>query len=69
MMIPVVTKTGSEKKVFPKVLDEMLATGQVMFFKRTGGWVVIGRDQIRRKGPTTYDGRERRGQLPEGMLH
>ncbi|WP_432821173.1 GSU3473 family protein [Trichloromonas sp.] len=68
MMIPVVTKNGSEQRVFPKVLDEMLGSGQVMFFKRTGGWVVVGRDQTRRKGRTTHEGRERRGQLPEGML-
>jgi hypothetical protein len=68
MMIPVVTKSGKEQRVFPKILDEMLASGQVMFFKRTGGWIVVGRDQIRRKGATMHDGRERRGQLPEGIF-
>ncbi|OHB24650.1 MAG: hypothetical protein A2X84_09840 [Desulfuromonadaceae bacterium GWC2_58_13] len=68
MMIPVVMKNGSEQRVFPKVLNEMLASGQVMFFKRTSGWVVVGRDQTRRKGPTIYDGRERRGHLPQGIM-
>ncbi len=67
MMISVVFKNGTERRVFPKILDDMLVSGQIMFFKRTNGWVVVGRDQTRRKGLSKYDGHERRGQLPIGM--
>jgi hypothetical protein len=68
MMIPVIMKNGTRLEVFPKVLDEMLAAGQIMFFKRSSGWVVVGRDQVRRNRPTRYGDRDRRGPVARAGL-
>ena len=59
MFIPVVFKDGHEELVSKDELQFMLADKQVVFFKRFGGWVVVGRDKMRDlKVP--YNGEERR---------
>jgi hypothetical protein len=59
MIIPVVFKDGHEDLVSKEELQLLLSKNQVMFFKRFGGWVVIGRDKMRTlKVP--YNGVERR---------
>jgi hypothetical protein len=59
MLIPVVLKDGHEELVSKDELQLMLAKKQVVFFKRLGGWVVVGRDKMRDlKVP--YNGVERR---------
>jgi len=59
MFIPVVLKGGHEELVNKDELQSLLAKKQVVFFKRFGGWVVIGRDKMRDlKVP--YNGVERR---------
>lgn len=59
MIIPVVFKDGHEDLVSKEELQYLLSKKQVMFFKRFGGWVVIGRDKMRTlKVP--YNGVERR---------
>jgi hypothetical protein len=59
MFIPVVLKDGHEELVGKDELQRMLANKQVVFFKRFGGWVVVGRDKMRElKVP--YNGVERR---------
>ena len=59
MFIPVVLKDGHEELVSKDELQFMLDNKQVVFFKRLGGWVVVGRDKMRDlKVP--YNGVERR---------
>ena len=59
MFIPVVLKDGHEELVSKDQLQFLLFNKQVVFFKRLGGWVVIGRDKMRdQKVP--YHGVERR---------
>ncbi len=58
-MIPVVLKDGSERTVAKDELQFLFVTRQVLFFKREGGWTVVGRDPMR--GPLKkYAGKERR---------
>ena len=59
MLIPVVFKNGKEKSVSREELQYLMATRQVMFFKRGDGWVVIGRDRVRTQRGR-YNGKERR---------
>ena len=59
MFIPVVLKDGHDELVSKDELQFLLFNKQVVFFKRLGGWVVIGRDRMRdQKVP--YNGLERR---------
>jgi hypothetical protein len=59
MLIPVVLKDGHEALVSKDKLQFQLFNKQVMFFKRSEGWVVLGRDKMRDlKVP--YNGVERR---------
>ena len=63
MMIPVMLKDGTDELVHPQVLDRLLDEDRVMFFKRSTGWVVIGRDPLRGMGGEVYEGKERRSEL------
>ena len=59
MFIPVVLKDGHEELVSKEELQFLLLTQKTMLFKRSDGWVVIGRDRMRdQKVP--YNGLERR---------
>jgi hypothetical protein len=59
MLIPVVLKDGHEELVSNNELHFLISNKQVMFFKRSDGWVVLGRDKMRDlKVP--YNGVERR---------
>ena len=59
MLIPVVLKDGHEELVSNNELHFLMSNNQVMFFKRSDGWVVLGRDKMRElKVP--YNGVERR---------
>jgi hypothetical protein len=59
MLIPVVLKDGHEELVSNNELHFLMSNKQVMFFKRSDGWVVLGRDKMRElKVP--YNGVERR---------
>ncbi len=43
-------------------LDELIDTGGIVSFRRSSGWVEIGKDPVRTKRPTDqYAGPERRG--------
>lgn len=63
MQISVVLKTGKERLVSKDELQFLMATGQILFFERAGGWVVIGRnrDKFRHK-KRFYPGADRRQQ-------
>jgi len=59
MFIPVVLKDGHEELVSKDELQFLMFNKQLMFFKRSNGWVVLGRDKMRDlKVP--YNGVERR---------
>ena len=59
MLIPVVLKGGHEELVSKDELQFLLFTQKIMHFKRSDGWVVLGRDQMRNQR-TPYNGEERR---------
>lgn len=60
MKIQVVLKNGQGQFVREEdTLQLMITTGQIHSFKRADGWVVIGRDKIRR-GFNSYKGKNRR---------
>jgi hypothetical protein len=59
MFIPVVLIDGHEELVSKDELRSLMFNKQVMSFKRSDGWVVLGRDKMRDlKVP--YNGVERR---------
>jgi len=59
MFIPVVLKDGHEELVSKDELRSLMFNKQVMSFKRSDGWVVLGRDKMRDlKVP--YNGMDRR---------
>jgi len=63
MKIPVVCKNGKERTVNQDELQFLMATSQVMFFKRSDGWVVVGRDKMRQlKKIHTGDDRREHGE-------
>jgi hypothetical protein len=47
MLIPVVLNDGHEELVSKDELRSLMFNKQVMFFKRSDGWVVPGRDKTR----------------------
>jgi hypothetical protein len=59
MLIPIVLKDGGEELVSKNNLQYLLLLEKVLRFKRSDGWVVIGRD-IMRKNIEPYNGEERR---------
>ncbi len=59
MLIPVVLKDGQEQTVEKCEFQYLLTSNQILFFKRTKQWVVVGRDRLRGK-LTPYQGKERR---------
>lgn len=59
MLIPAVLKDGKEELVSKDELQFLMATRKIMFFKRSDGWAVLGRDKMRgQRG--SYNGEERR---------
>jgi len=59
MLIPVVLEDGQEELVSKDELQSLISKKQILCFKRSKGWVVLGRDNTRRlKVP--YKGVERR---------
>lgn len=59
MYVPVVLKNGEELRIDKDKFQFLLTSEQVLFFKRTAAWVVVGRDQLRGK-TVSYQGDERR---------
>jgi hypothetical protein len=60
MMIRVMYSDDRFDMVKPSMLDNLLDQQAVTSFKRTSGWAVVGRDQIRSSGRSSYRGTERR---------
>ncbi|MBE0575862.1 MAG: hypothetical protein IH613_08185 [Desulfuromonadales bacterium] len=61
MTIQVELTDGTRCRVVPKGLDLLLRQNLVKRFRRSAGWVVVGKDQIRHSNRVVgYDGQERR---------
>ena len=59
MLIPVVLKDGHEELVSKDELQFLMYNKKLLFFKRSDGWTVLGRDRMRCQ-KTPYNGEERR---------
>jgi hypothetical protein len=63
MMIEVLLSGNNDLEVVPDyVLGELLARGRVQGFRRLSGWVVVGRDPVRKSRKGFLAGLERRRQ-------
>ena len=61
MLIRVMYDNGKFDMVKPQLLNSLLESRKVSSFKRSSGWVVVGRDPVRCMRLTTdYKGPERR---------
>lgn len=59
MLLRVQYDTGKYDMVKNDLLDRLIASGRIVKFQRSTGWVLIGHDRIRRNGDG-YDGTEKR---------
>lgn len=59
LLIPVVLKGGHAELVSKDELQYLLATEKIAYFKRSDGWAVLGRDQMRHE-ILPFDGKDRR---------
>lgn len=55
MPISVVLKNGTERSVEKTEFQLLIRQGRIMFFERSDGWVVIGRDKVRDPGAPRRD--------------
>ena len=60
MMIRVMYSDGRFDLVKHTMLDQLLERNRVASFKRSSGWAVVGRDQLRGTGGVSYRGPNRR---------
>lgn len=60
MMIRVMYSDGRFDMVKQDMLDRLLVQQGVTSFKRATGWAVVGRDPIRSRRQSDYQGQERR---------
>jgi len=60
--LTVVLNNGEERNVTKDELQYLLVTRQIMFFQRSGGWVVCGRDdeKMRHEKGMDYTDEDRR---------
>jgi hypothetical protein len=60
MMIRIMYNDGNFDIIKPGLLNALIEKEAITSFKRSDGWIVIGRDPIRRGGNRAYAGPERR---------
>lgn len=60
MKIAVMSHYDSVENVDARNLKRLIASGQVLAFRRSEQWVKIGTDPVRGDGGNEYDGPERR---------
>ncbi|PLX83485.1 MAG: hypothetical protein C0617_11180 [Desulfuromonas sp.] len=65
MRISVVFKNGEKGSIEPKDLENLVDFGLIDRFKRSDGWVQVGRDPLRGVRGMFFQGKERR----EGDYH
>lgn len=59
MLVPVILKGGRTELVSKDELQYLIATEQVLYFKRSDGWAVFGQDNMRHERKP-FGGAERR---------
>lgn len=63
MKIIVQYRDNTFRHVQNHLLDDLIDSGEIVAFRRSSGWVELGKDQLRSKRPqANYDGLERRMQ-------
>jgi hypothetical protein len=69
MKIPVILRDNDQYDEVPDyLLSRLIDSGSIKSFRRSTGWVVIGRDPIREPGKCFYNGPERRSQRNRSCL-
>ena len=69
MLIQVQYANGKYDMVKAWFLDWLIETGRIVTFKRSEGWVIIGRDTIRdTSSNVVYQGQEKRNPLQIPLL-
>ena len=63
MMIQIIYNTGTYDMIKSEHLNRLLVNGEVAQFKRSTGWIKVGRDPIRKirqeNYPASFDRRQR----------
>ncbi len=59
MLIKVIYRNNSADMVKDYLLEGLITSGRIVAFRRSSGWVTIGRDHVR-SGRRDYSGPERR---------
>jgi hypothetical protein len=67
MLIPVVLSGGKEELVNKDDLQFLLDVQQVVGFKRSDGWVVLGQDKMRFQ-KSSYNGEEKRQHAESSLV-
>ncbi len=67
MLIPVLYKDGKRDMVIDIFLGKYIESGEIIQFRRSDGWVVVGVHPVRGPGGI-YKGPERRRSLIEKMF-
>ena len=60
MLIPVVYIDGRHDWVKPPILDQLIEDRQISHFRRSSGWVELGKDPVRQPNRKVYCIPERR---------
>ena len=60
MKVQILTRYDAVETVNVRDLRRLIASGDVLAFHRSDGWVKIGSEPVRGDGGTEYDGPERR---------
>lgn len=69
MMIRIRYPDGKYDMVKVSRLDYLIAKKRISEFRRTTGWVIIGRDPIRKNKRESYRGPERRQSMVSRRFH
>jgi hypothetical protein len=60
MMIRIIRLNGTYDMVKPQMLDRLIDSMRITQFQRSGNWVDIRRDPVRRSSTSLYRGKEKR---------
>jgi hypothetical protein len=63
MMVLVMYPDGATELVRPPVLQHLIATRNIVKFRRESGWAVVGVDPLRTPRHEHYQGEDRRGRI------
>jgi hypothetical protein len=60
MMVLVRYHNGAFARIPAGLLDNLIRSGEVSHFRRSGGWVAVDRDPVRKRITPLFRGREQR---------